>query len=111
MQTNLTSPYVVRNFGNNLDVCLRLIGSRPESLALRCNTSLDLILGFKQGLGTLSEQLLMIICKDIGIPKEEILLEHQSPITAELYFEGIFRRKGRLTTANRLEQTKLKETN
>lgn len=106
MLTSLTNPNVIKTFGHNLNICLRLIGSRPESLVLRCNTSLDVIQGFKQGLGELSEQLLAAICTDIDIPKEEILLEHQNLLAAEQYFEGIFLSKGKLTATSLLGANK-----
>ena len=100
MLTDLTNPAAVKIFGSNLDTCLRLIGSKPESLALRCNTSPHIIAGFKQGLGTLSEQLLSAICKDVGVSRELILKEHRSPAEAVRQFKEAFRTKGQLTASN-----------
>jgi transcriptional regulator with XRE-family HTH domain len=105
MQTDEIDPDVVRVFGNNLETCLQIIGSRPESLALRCNTSLYTISGFKHGLGTLSEDLLAIICKDIGISRREILREYPSPAEAIRKFEEIFSAKGKLTANNLIGAT------
>jgi hypothetical protein len=100
VQNQLTDPGVVRRFGNNLHLCLSLIGSRLESLALRCHADLEVILGFSRGLGPLEEKFVSVICSDIGISRELILKEYQSTAEAVQCFEEVFRVRGLITASN-----------
>ena len=102
---NLDDPRVIQTFGENLDLCLRLTGSKIEAFSLLCNLSHHMLKGFKNKLGRLNERDLAVMCETLGVPREHLLHRYQSPTAAQGAFEEIFQKKGRLTASSLLGGT------
>lgn len=77
----------IQTFGENLDLCLRLTGSKIEAFSMRCNLSHHMLKGFKNKLGRLNERDLAVMCETLGVPREHLLHRYQSPTAAQGAFE------------------------
>jgi hypothetical protein len=98
----LRGPDLRKNFGLNVECCLKIIGSNLDSLALRTVISKVVLVGFKLGNAEVTDERVEAIACDLDVKPTDLLMEYKTPDARESAFRSIFVSKKRITNGDGL---------